>query len=89
MTYKPTCTMNMERMLHVKIFYNRKEGITPEEFNRYWSNEHAKLATPFHLRIGVVKYSQVRFPIYSPIRVETEDKLMLRLNAVSFYSRLP
>ncbi|KAI9151360.1 hypothetical protein HJFPF1_08562 [Paramyrothecium foliicola] len=60
LTYKAACTMNMERMLHVKLFYNRKQGISPEEFNRYWANDHAALATPFHLRIGVVKYSQVR-----------------------------
>lgn len=51
--------MNMERMFHVKMFYNRKKGITPEEFNSYWANKHAALVTNFHLRIGVVKYSQV------------------------------
>ncbi|CAH0057180.1 unnamed protein product [Clonostachys solani] len=58
MTYKAACTMNMERVYHVKLFYNRKQGITPEEFNRYWAYDHAALATPFHLRLGVVKYSQ-------------------------------
>ncbi|CAI6329125.1 unnamed protein product [Periconia digitata] len=58
LTYKAACTMNMERMFHVKLFYNRKEGITPEQFNDYWANKHTELVTPFHLRIGVVKYSQ-------------------------------
>ncbi|KAH6990019.1 EthD domain-containing protein [Ilyonectria destructans] len=58
MTYKASCTMNMERMFHIKIFYNRKQGITPDEFNSYWANNHSALAEPFHLRLGVVKYSQ-------------------------------
>lgn len=60
MTYKAACTMNTERMFHIKLFYNRKQGITPEEFNSYWANEHAALTTPFLLHLGVVKYSQVR-----------------------------
>jgi hypothetical protein len=51
--------MNVERMFHIKLFYNRKQGITPEEFNSYWANNHSALATNFHLRMGVVKYSQV------------------------------
>ncbi|KAF3355775.1 hypothetical protein VdG1_06824 [Verticillium dahliae VDG1] len=58
LTYKAACTMNMERMFHVKLFYNRKQGITPEQFNHYWASNHAELATPFHLRLGAVKYSQ-------------------------------
>lgn len=65
MTYKASCTMNIERMFHVKLFYNRKQGITPEEFNDYWANHHAALARSFHLRIGVVKYSQVRVYFFS------------------------
>ncbi|CRK24010.1 hypothetical protein BN1708_003702, partial [Verticillium longisporum] len=58
LTYKAACTMNMERMFHIKLFYNRKQGITPEQFNHYWAYNHAELATPFHLCLGVVKYSQ-------------------------------
>src|ERR1700754_1126719 len=65
MTYKAACTMNMERLFHVKVFYNRKKGITPEEFNDYWANKHAALATNFHLRLGVVKYAQVCTQIFS------------------------
>ncbi|KAF4989381.1 hypothetical protein FGRMN_9150 [Fusarium graminum] len=52
-TYKQTCTKNLEKMFHIQLFYNRKEGITPEEFNRYWSNNHVKNAGDFHLRLGV------------------------------------
>lgn len=59
MSYKPECIMNTERMFHVKLFYNRKKGISPEEFNQYWAYKHAALAEQFHLRIGVYKYSQV------------------------------
>lgn len=59
LTYKASCTMNTERMFHVKLFYNRKKGTTPEEFNDYWANKHAALAANFHLRLGVVKYAQV------------------------------
>ncbi|KAF5676116.1 hypothetical protein FHETE_2243 [Fusarium heterosporum] len=57
-TYKQTCTKNLEKMFHIQLFYNRKQGITPEEFNRYWSNNHVKNAGDFHLRLGVYKYSQ-------------------------------
>ncbi|RBR11165.1 hypothetical protein FVER53590_29906 [Fusarium verticillioides] len=57
-TYKPTCTKNLERVYHIKLFYNRKEGITPEQFNAYWANNHTKTAGNFHLRFGVYKYSQ-------------------------------
>ncbi|KAG6995010.1 hypothetical protein FocnCong_v016659 [Fusarium oxysporum f. sp. conglutinans] len=57
-TYKPTCTKNLERVFHIKLFYNRKEGITPEQFNAYWANNHTKTAGDFHLRFGVYKYSQ-------------------------------
>ncbi|KAF4459906.1 hypothetical protein FALBO_13330 [Fusarium albosuccineum] len=53
LTYKPSCTMNQERMFHIKVFYNRKQGITPEEFNHYWANGHAELTKPFLLRVGV------------------------------------
>ncbi|KAF4996989.1 hypothetical protein FDECE_12228 [Fusarium decemcellulare] len=53
LTYKPSCTMNQERMFHIKLFYNRKQGITPEEFNHYWANGHAELTKPFLLRVGV------------------------------------
>lgn len=65
LTYKASCTMNMERMFHVKLFYNRKKGTTPEEFNDYWANKHSALATNFHLRMGVVKYAQVCTQIFN------------------------
>lgn len=42
MSYKPSCTMNLERMWHVKLFYNRKEGMSEDEFNRHWAYEHPK-----------------------------------------------
>ncbi|KAF2650059.1 hypothetical protein K491DRAFT_609590 [Lophiostoma macrostomum CBS 122681] len=58
LTYKPACTMNLERMYHVKLFYNRKEGITPEEFNSYWANHHSTLTAGFHIRVGVVRSVQ-------------------------------
>ncbi|KAF5019810.1 hypothetical protein F66182_8179 [Fusarium sp. NRRL 66182] len=58
LTYKNACTMNMERAYHIKLFYNRKKGITPEEFSRYWSTKHVELVRPFHLRFGVIKYNQ-------------------------------
>ncbi|KAM0186992.1 hypothetical protein ACHAPI_011420 [Fusarium lateritium] len=57
-TYKQTCTKNLEKMYHIKLFYGRKEGVTPEEFNDYWANSHVKTAGDFHLRMGVYKYSQ-------------------------------
>ena len=57
--YRPNCTMSTEKLWHVKLFYNRKQGITPEEFNRYWAYEHGPRVQDFHLRLGVVRYNQV------------------------------
>lgn len=57
--YRSNCTMSTEKLWHVKLFYNRKEGMTPEEFNRYWAYEHGPRAENFHLRLGVVRYNQV------------------------------
>jgi hypothetical protein len=57
--YDAKCIMSTEKLYHVKLFYNRKEGITPEEFNKYWAYEHAEKAKNFHVRIGVVRYNQV------------------------------
>ena len=57
--YNPTCTMSTEKLWHVKLFYNRKAGISAEEFNQYWAYKHGPLAEAFHLRLGVVKYNQV------------------------------
>ncbi|KAI1069266.1 hypothetical protein LB507_008669 [Fusarium sp. FIESC RH6] len=59
-TYKQTCTKNLERMYHIQLFYNRKKGLSSEDFNAYWANNHTKTAGDFHLRMGVYKYSQVR-----------------------------
>lgn len=42
MSYKPSCTMNIERMWHVKLFYNRKPGMSEEEFNQHLAYEHTK-----------------------------------------------
>jgi hypothetical protein len=53
------CTMALEKLFHAKLFYKRKEGITPEEFNQYWAYNHTALVQDFHVRLGVVKYSQV------------------------------
>lgn len=58
-TSNPVCTSYQEKLYHMKMFYNRKNGTTPEEFNRYWAYEHGKLTQPFHIRIGVIKYQQV------------------------------
>lgn len=58
-TVDPVCTSYQEKLYHMKMYYNRKNGITPEEFNRYWANEHGKLTQPFHIHIGVIKYLQV------------------------------
>lgn len=58
-TVDPVCTSYQEKLYHMKMYYNRKNGTTPEEFNRYWAYEHGKLTQPFHIRIGVIKYMQV------------------------------
>ncbi|KAJ4153551.1 hypothetical protein LMH87_010035 [Akanthomyces muscarius] len=57
-TVNPVCTSYQEKLYHMKMYYNRKNGTTPEEFNRYWAYEHGKLTQQFHIRIGVIKYMQ-------------------------------
>ncbi|SPO04117.1 uncharacterized protein DNG_06800 [Cephalotrichum gorgonifer] len=56
--FQPVCTVTTEEMFHIKQYYNRKPGMTPEEFNRYWAYEHAARSRPMHLRLGVFRYSQ-------------------------------
>lgn len=91
LTYKASCTMNQERLFHIKLFYNRKKGITPEEFNDYWANKHSALATNFHLRLGVVKYVQVGETKYFSDRLflvptQLSDSCMV---VVPLHSRIP
>jgi hypothetical protein len=51
--------MSTEKLYHIKMLYKRKEGMSAEEFSRYWVQHHSKITKPFHQRYGVVKYNQV------------------------------
>jgi hypothetical protein len=60
-TFDAACVAQSESLFHVKLFYNRKQGLTPEEFNKYWAYEHAEKAKGFHVRLGVMRYNQVSY----------------------------
>lgn len=69
--FKESCVRDTERLYHAKLFYNRKQGMTPDEFNRYWSEDHLRLVQDFHLRMGVSRYSQVRiFHLFSTLHLD-------------------
>jgi hypothetical protein len=65
-TFDAACVAQSESFFHVKLFYNRKKGLTPEEFNKYWAYEHAEKAKDFHVRLGVMRYNQVRSSNHPP-----------------------
>ncbi|KAF2840325.1 hypothetical protein M501DRAFT_1015385 [Patellaria atrata CBS 101060] len=50
--------MSTEQYIRVQVFVNRREGLSEEEFNRYWAHEHGPLATEWLRRCGIIKYTQ-------------------------------
>lgn len=47
------------KVLRVSIYLKRKEGLSVEEFNRYWSEVHGPLVRPLIQKYGILKYTQV------------------------------
>ncbi|KAI2472821.1 EthD domain-containing protein [Annulohypoxylon bovei var. microspora] len=54
-----TATSNNNRLVKITFFMKKKDGISHEEFHKYWSEEHSKifLSVPI-IRRNLVKYSQ-------------------------------
>lgn len=49
-----------EPLIRISVCIHRKEGISEEDFHRYWAHEHGPLAAEWLKRCGIVKYVQVR-----------------------------
>ncbi|KAI1095686.1 hypothetical protein F5B19DRAFT_489344 [Rostrohypoxylon terebratum] len=54
-----TSTPNNKRLVKITFFTKKKDGMSHEEFHKYWSEEHSKvfLSNPTARR-NLVKYSQ-------------------------------
>jgi hypothetical protein len=50
---------NTESLIRVSVAVNRREGMTEDEFNKYWAYEHGPLAVDWLLRCKIVRYVQV------------------------------
>ncbi|KAI0899149.1 hypothetical protein F4806DRAFT_493649 [Annulohypoxylon nitens] len=52
-------TPNNQRLVKITFFTKKKDGLSHEEFHKYWSQEHSKvfLSNPIARR-NLVKYSQ-------------------------------
>ncbi|KAK5061395.1 hypothetical protein LTR84_007937 [Exophiala bonariae] len=46
------------QVFRVSIYLKRKEGLSVEEFNRYWSEIHGPLVRPLIQKYGILKYTQ-------------------------------
>jgi hypothetical protein len=55
----PTNMSTKLGLVKVSVFMMRKENISEAEFHRYWTERHSKVASPWLVRHGVVKYTQV------------------------------
>ena len=78
--------MNLERMWHVKLFYNRNPNITEEEFNRHWAYEHPKVVGDLYMKHGYVRYSQVSPPLFVG-QVVQEQWMLMFVGTNSFTAR--
>jgi hypothetical protein len=47
------------KVLRVSMYLKRKEGLSAEEFNKYWSEVHGPLVRPLVEKYGILKYTQV------------------------------
>jgi hypothetical protein len=48
-----------ESLIRVSVAVKRREGMTEDEFNKYWAYEHGPLAVDWLLRCKIVRYVQV------------------------------
>jgi hypothetical protein len=51
--------VDIESLIRITICAHRKEGITEDDFHRFWAHEHGPLAAEWLKRCGIVKYVQV------------------------------
>lgn len=52
---------------------SKKEGMSGEEFRKYYAEVHAPMALDFCKRYGVLDYSIVRLELISPPKENTAD----------------
>ena len=62
-TITPLTPPELERLVHIKLFLKRLPNVTAEEFYEYWATGHLEIVADFHVRVGVRRYIQVRFPL--------------------------
>lgn len=48
-----------QRMVRLTIWVKRKQGLSEEDFQRYWTNEHRILCQDWLIKYGIIKYTQV------------------------------
>ena len=48
-----------QRLLRISVLVRRRQGISEEEFQKYWTEKHAPLVTDWLARYGIVRYNQV------------------------------
>ena len=46
-------------MIDIAFLLRRKSGMSPEEFHRYWQEQHAPLVTHHAPALGIRRYSQL------------------------------
>lgn len=58
------------KVVKVTVSLTKKEGISDEEFSRYYAQTHGALAGPILLRHNCVSYTQVRQLSYQAIQIK-------------------
>lgn len=51
--------MSLQKVCRISVMVTRKEGVTEEEFHKYWSEKHVPLVLDKLIEGGVIKYTQV------------------------------
>lgn len=48
------------KLVRVTLYIRKKEGLSQDEFNQYWSKVHGPLVKRMIEKHGILKYNQVR-----------------------------
>ncbi|KIW89477.1 uncharacterized protein Z519_09633 [Cladophialophora bantiana CBS 173.52] len=51
-----------QRMVKLSLFARRKDSLSEDEFQEYWSGTHKALATEWLAKYGIVRYTQYHTP---------------------------
>lgn len=55
-------SQKQKRILKVTILLSRLPTLTEQTFHAHWTNQHAKLVSPWLQKHGVIKYTQFHTP---------------------------